>query len=141
MMFCASISSVHTSVFVSRPILRIRAKELRVNNAKGSIIRSSRVVHVRAGEDKKNVDAMSALDSMLADPTKEEEAKPVNEALYDDGKELKPKTEMSMEQRKKLRDEYLGLGGSANTKMPNYFLWISVVISALAVAAALTGAI
>jgi hypothetical protein len=63
------------------------------------------------------------------------------EALYDDGKPQQPKTQMSSEQKKKLREEYVGFGGSANTAMPNYFLYIILVISALAVASALTGAL
>ena len=49
--------------------------------------------------------------------------------------------EMSKEQKKKLRDEYLGLGGSANTKMSaNYFLWISGFIATCAVLSKLIGA-
>jgi hypothetical protein len=63
------------------------------------------------------------------------------EALYDDGKPQQPRTQMSMAQKKKLRDEYVGLGGSPNTAMPNYFLNIILVISALAVASWLTGAL
>jgi hypothetical protein len=63
------------------------------------------------------------------------------EALYDDGKPQEPKTQMSMAQKKKLRDEYVGFGGSPNTAMPNYFLNIILVISALAVASWLTGAL
>lgn len=41
---------------------------------------------------------------------------------------------MSKEVRAKLREEYLGLGGAANTKLgTNYFLWISVGIAASAI--------
>jgi hypothetical protein len=40
------------------------------------------------------------------------------------------------EQEKKLRDEYLGLGGSASSSIPNYFLYIIIGISFLAVGTA-----
>ena len=47
---------------------------------------------------------------------------------------LPPRTEMSDAYKKKLRDEYLGLGGSPNTAMgANYFLWIIIGVSVLAV--------
>ena len=46
------------------------------------------------------------------------------------------------EMQKKLRDEYLGLGGSPNTPMgANYFLYIILGISFLAVLSWLSGAI
>lgn len=46
------------------------------------------------------------------------------------------------EQQKKLRDEYLSFGGSANTAMgANYFLYIILGISFLAVLSWLTGAL
>lgn len=62
--------------------------------------------------------------------------------FYNDERPLPPRTEMSDAYKKKLRDEYLALGGSANTAMgANYFLWIIVGISVLAVATWLTGAI
>lgn len=49
---------------------------------------------------------------------------------------------MSDAYKKKLRDEYLSLGGSPNTAMgSNYFLWIIVAISVLAVLSWLTGSI
>ena len=48
----------------------------------------------------------------------------------------------SQEMQKKLRDEYLGLGGSPNTPMgANYFLYIILGISFLAVLSWLSGAI
>lgn len=40
---------------------------------------------------------------------------------------------MLQEQEQKLRQEYLGLGGSANSPIPNYFLYIIIGISFLAV--------
>ena len=43
------------------------------------------------------------------------------------------------EQEQKLRGEYLGLGGSANSPIPNYFLYIIVGISFLAVSICLRG--
>jgi hypothetical protein len=56
--------------------------------------------------------------------------------------QLPPRSEMSDEYKKKLRQEYLSLGGSPNTAMgSNYFLWIGVVIGTLAVLSWLTGAI
>jgi len=118
---------------VNKSVSSLRARTV-VGVRKNATIRSRSLV-VRAEEKK---DTMSALDSML--PADEKEEEPKKEELFDDGKEP-PKPQMSMEQRKKLRDEYLSLGGSPNTAMPNYFLYIIVVISALAVASALTGAI
>ena len=62
--------------------------------------------------------------------------------FYNDERPLPPRSEMSDEYKKKLRDEYLSLGGSPNTAMgSNYFLWIGVVIGTLAVLSWLTGAI
>lgn len=40
---------------------------------------------------------------------------------------------LTQEQAQKLRQEYLGLGGSANSPIPNYFLYIILGISFLAV--------
>lgn len=49
--------------------------------------------------------------------------------------------EMSKAQQDKLRKELLGFGGSPDTAMgANYYLYIIVIISALAVAAKLSGA-
>ncbi|KAK9906809.1 hypothetical protein WJX75_008427 [Coccomyxa subellipsoidea] len=54
--------------------------------------------------------------------------------FYNDERPLKPKDDMSPEFKKKLRDEYLSLGGSPNRAMgSNYFLWIIVIVSILAV--------
>ena len=62
--------------------------------------------------------------------------------FYNDERDLPPRTEMSDAYKKKLRDEYLSLGGSPNTAMgSNYFLWIIVAISVLAVLSWLTGSI
>ena len=48
---------------------------------------------------------------------------------------------MSKAQQDKLRKELLGFGGSPDTAMgANYYLYIIVIISALAVAAKLSGA-
>ena len=50
--------------------------------------------------------------------------------------------EMSDAYKKKLRDEYVSFGGSPNTAMgSNYFLWIILGISVLAVLSWLTGSI
>mmetsp|Transcript_15988 Transcript_15988/g.34552 ORF Transcript_15988/g.34552 Transcript_15988/m.34552 type:complete len:133 (-) Transcript_15988:313-711(-) len=54
----------------------------------------------------------------------------------------KPKSNLSKEMKERLRQEYVGFGGSENTAMSNnYFLWIIVVIGSLAILSALTGAI
>mmetsp|Transcript_33903 Transcript_33903/g.85812 ORF Transcript_33903/g.85812 Transcript_33903/m.85812 type:complete len:127 (-) Transcript_33903:316-696(-) len=52
------------------------------------------------------------------------------------------KDNLSKEMKKRLRQEYTGFGGAENSAMSsNYFLWIIVFISALAVASKITGAI
>ena len=57
-------------------------------------------------------------------------------------KDVYVKPQMSKEQREKLRQEYLGLGGSASSAMStNWFLNICVGISVLAVLTKLTGAL
>lgn len=95
-------------------------------------------VTVRAAEDDKK-ETLGNLDALLGE-TKEE--KKEEEALYvDDIDDSGVTNTMSDEQKKKLRDEYLGFGGSPDEPIPNYFLYIILVISALAVASALTGAI
>lgn len=54
----------------------------------------------------------------------------------------KPKDNMSPEMKKKLREEYLGLGGAEGQKMGgNYFLNIMVAISSLVVFCKITGVI
>jgi hypothetical protein len=64
-------------------------------------------------------------------------------ALYaDQAPEAMKKQNLSKEMKQKLRQEYYGLGGAENKAMNgNYFLWIIVVISILAVLSKLTGAI
>jgi len=53
-----------------------------------------------------------------------------------------PKDNMSPEMKKKLRQEYLGLGGSTNTAMGgNYFLYVILFVGFLVVASSLTGAL
>jgi hypothetical protein len=53
-----------------------------------------------------------------------------------------PRSQMSPEMKKKLRDEYVGLGGAPNKPLAqNWFLWIILGISGLAVLSWLTGAI
>ncbi|KAL4434140.1 hypothetical protein ABPG75_000581 [Micractinium tetrahymenae] len=62
--------------------------------------------------------------------------------LYADENPPPPRDTMSPEMKARLRQEYYGLGGAPNQKMGNnYFLIIILVISALAVASKLTGAI
>ena len=57
-------------------------------------------------------------------------------------KDVYVKPTMSKAQMEKLRQEYLGLGGSAKTPMgSNYFLNICVAITVLAVLTKLTGAL
>ncbi|WIA14549.1 hypothetical protein OEZ85_003066 [Tetradesmus obliquus] len=72
------------------------------------------------------------------------EQKKADNALYADQlpQALKPKENISKEMKQRLRQEYYGLGGSESKAMDsNYFLWIIVVISVLAVLSKLTGAI
>ncbi|KAI7839357.1 hypothetical protein COHA_006882 [Chlorella ohadii] len=53
-----------------------------------------------------------------------------------------PRDTMSPEMKARLRKEYYGLGGAPNQKMgSNYFLWIILGISLLAVLSKLTGAL
>ncbi|KAI3438845.1 hypothetical protein D9Q98_001262 [Chlorella vulgaris] len=62
--------------------------------------------------------------------------------LYADENPPPPRDTMSPEMKKRLKQEYLGLGGSPNTAMGgNYFLYIILAISVLAVLSKLTGAI
>lgn len=61
--------------------------------------------------------------------------------LYADEVPPAPQRKLSKEQEQKLRDEYLGFGGSASTPIPNYFLYIIVGISFLAVLSWLSGAV
>uniref|UniRef100_A0A7S0QW02 Uncharacterized protein n=1 Tax=Pyramimonas obovata TaxID=1411642 RepID=A0A7S0QW02_9CHLO len=134
MAFCVAVAQ---PTFVLRSNVN-KSAPLRSHTLKGvrrTANARSRVVLVRAEEKK---DTLSALDAMLETEKPAEEEKPAE--LFDDGKEP-PKPQMSEAQRRKLRDEYLALGGSPNKPIPNYFLYIILVISALAVSAALTGAI
>ena len=56
--------------------------------------------------------------------------------------EGRPRGARGVAQREKLRQEYLGLGGAANSKMgSNWFLNISLFIAFLAVFVKLTGTI
>ena len=56
--------------------------------------------------------------------------------------QLPPRTEMSDAYKARLRKEYLSLGGSPSTAMGgNYFLYIIIIVSVLAVLTKLTGAI
>jgi hypothetical protein len=61
--------------------------------------------------------------------------------LYADEAPPPPQRKLSKEQEQKLRGEYLGLGGSANSPIPNYFLYIILGISFLAVLSWLSGAV
>lgn len=64
--------------------------------------------------------------------------------LYADqvASQIKPKSNLSKEMKQRLRQEYVGLGGAEGKAMnSNYFLWIIGIISVLAVASKLTGAI
>lgn len=60
----------------------------------------------------------------------------------DTGLKAPERTPLSEGMKKRMRDEYIGLGGAENSKMgQNWFLYIIVIISALAVASYLTGSI
>ncbi|KAK9832460.1 hypothetical protein WJX74_010800 [Apatococcus lobatus] len=57
-------------------------------------------------------------------------------------KPQKPKDNMSPEMKKRLKEEYIGFGGSPDKPLPtNYFLVISGLILVLALLTKLTGAI
>lgn len=90
----------------------------------------SRTVHVRA-EVKRS---FNEEDGKVSSEGKD---KP----LYADENPPPPQRKMSQEQTKKLRDEYLGLGGSPNNPIPNYFLYVIIGISFLAVLSWLSGAV
>ena len=108
-----------------------------------------RLAPVRAAQDEQGGaerTTLESLDALLDEgpaaagegvgpaPPVEEEA-PAEPAAY-----VKP--QMSAEQREKLRQEYLGLGGSANTKMgQNWFVNISLFIALLAIFVKITGTI
>ena len=108
-----------------------------------------RLAPVRAAQDEQGGaerTALESLDALLDEgpaaagegvgpaPPVEEEA-PAEPAAY-----VKP--QMSAEQREKLRQEYLGLGGDANTKMgQNWFVNISLFIALVAIFVKITGTI
>ena len=76
---------------------------------------------------------------------KEEEPKKQDGAMYasdDDSEGFFLRKEMPKEQKRKLRDEYVGLGGSAGTPMSsNYFLNIIIFVTVLVLLSYFTGAI
>eukprot|EP00884_Botryococcus_braunii_P012287 jgi/Botrbrau1/21059/Bobra.0144s0058.1 len=73
--------------------------------------------------------------------TKEVKQQPTG-TFYNDEYPEPPRQKLSPEYQKRLRDEYLALGGSPDTAMGgNYFLYIIVIIAVLAVLSKLTGAI
>ena len=99
----------------------------------------SRVVLTRSSQEDNLDKILGGTADAPQEPQEQEPEKP--EYTQADG-ELFLRKEMSMEQKKKLRDEYVGLGGGPNTKMGgNYFLWISVFIGTCAILSKLTGAI
>merc|ERR1712012_710412 len=67
-------------------------------------------------------------------------AKPPKTAYVDELPPVK-KEEMSAAMRERLRREYYSLGGAPNKAMTNWFLYIILFISFLAISASLTGAI
>ena len=61
-------------------------------------------------------------------------------AFIDDLDEIEPeRPQMSEAMKRRLRAEYTSLGGSPNAKSTNYFLYISIIISVLAVLTWLSG--
>lgn len=65
-----------------------------------------------------------------------------NYIYSDEALEPPRKDVMSDAMKKRLREEYIGFGGSPNKPMgSNYFLWIILFVSFLSVASWLTGAI
>ena len=100
----------------------------------------SRVVLTRSSQED-NLDKILGGTADAPQEPQEPEKPEKPEYTQADG-ELFLRKEMSMEQKKKLRDEYVGFGGGPNTKMGgNYFLWISVFIGTCAILSKLTGAI
>lgn len=96
------------------------------------------VVHA---EEDGNKETLGNLDAILSSSQDEEQpAAQEQPKTEDDG--FFERQAMSEAQKAKLRDEYLSFGGSANTAMGgNYYLYIIVAISAMAVAAKLSGAL
>jgi hypothetical protein len=100
------------------------------------------VVRAESKDDAENKDTLGNLDAILSSsqdegqpPAQDEQPKTEDDGFFE-------RQAMSDAQKKKLREEYLSFGGSANTAMGgNYYLYIIVAISALAVAAKLTGAL
>ncbi|KIY96386.1 low CO2 inducible protein [Monoraphidium neglectum] len=68
-----------------------------------------------------------------------------NAPLYADEAKVaaaRKKDNMSKEMKARLRKEYVGFGGAENSAMSNnYFLWIAIIISVLAVMSKMIGAI
>ena len=95
----------------------------------------ARLVRCRAeGEEK---DTMSSLDAILGGS--QDKDAPAEEPEPVKAPERKP-GEVSEAMKKKLRDEYVGLGGTPSKPMPsNLFLNICLFISAIAIMAKLSG--
>ena len=97
----------------------------------------------KRGGEEEGASTLGNLDSILAKSGVEEvgevSAPDPKDAVEEDG--FFERKAMSDTQKEKLRREYLAFGGSPNSAMgANYYLYIIVVISALAVAAKLSGA-
>ena len=75
-------------------------------------------------------------------PTVEETKAEEKKAVYIDDLKQPTRTPLSKEMRNRMRDEYVGLGGTENVAMgANWFLYIGLFIAALAILSRLTGAI
>eukprot|EP00669_Euglena_mutabilis_P014700 TRINITY_DN9878_c0_g1_i1.p1 TRINITY_DN9878_c0_g1~~TRINITY_DN9878_c0_g1_i1.p1 ORF type:complete len:186 (-),score=57.13 TRINITY_DN9878_c0_g1_i1:297-824(-) len=100
---------------------------------------SASVMALRAeGPSEKAIDALSKLEE--AERKSVEATKNPSGSMYiDDLPDIKS-AELSRDMKRKLRAEYLALGGSTSKAMgANYFLWISVTVAVLAVLTWLSG--
>ncbi|GMH45383.1 hypothetical protein BSKO_13340 [Bryopsis sp. KO-2023] len=92
--------------------------------------------------DKKESPAPEMTEKVTEEVVEKAPAEAKGETVYVDELPQVKQADLSKSMKDKMRAEYLGLGGAENTKMgANYFLWIIVGISALAVASWLSGAI
>ena len=132
---CAT-TSPRASSLVVRPWSLVSSRSSR---------RARSAVAFAEGSDKDD-STLGNLDSILAGQDAAGEASAAQEDPQQDEQREEDgffeRKGMSEAQKEKLRREYLGLGGGVNTAMgANYYLYIIVIISALAVAAKLSGAI
>jgi|EP00670_Eutreptiella_braarudii_P006415 hypothetical protein len=124
------------------PSTRLYAPAQATRVANPAITRGAFVVKA---ESKDALDALEALEESQKKVAEEEAKKNVEydaagNAFIDDLDEIEPeRPQMSEAMKRRLRAEYTSLGGSPNAKSTNYFLYISIIISVLAVLTWLSG--